>query len=231
MLGESFDGWTDWDDPSGTTTIEVFDGVTCWHFLTPNNGGEARQYINTVASTLERTYITYRFWPVTLGTAQTTDYFGLSYSGTYAATNWNLDIHMQQDEVRIRTIGGGYVSMKDAGQPDLWPTMDAWNLWTYEVVGGASPTVSIWVDGTLVINDWPIHVGGTPGYLHMRYDSWFVANLEGYVDYLMIGDGLPAEQFPGSPSASESPSESPSISPSNAPGPNSRSMITIYTFP
>jgi hypothetical protein len=225
---EDINGWSNGDSGSGTTSVETWQGKTTWKQICINNSSDCYKYKTVAISTLPITYITWRFWPDTLGTSDTSDFAFLRYSGWDLTDVWNLNVRVNQDQTRIMNPAGGWTAF------EFGPTMDAWNIWTFEVRYGANPTVSLWGDGTLLINDLLMEVnnGSYPaGQLTIGIDSWFVGNLLNYTDYIVIGDGAAAPQDPSSASASESASESPSISPSNAPGPNSRSMITIYTFP
>jgi hypothetical protein len=237
----SLSGWTSLDTGTGATTQELFDGLETFKFLVPNNSSHAGVYQDVAVATGNRTYITCKFYPDTLGSSSNTDIFRIQYTGWDLTDTWSLDVQIQSDEIRILNSTGTFTIHAVA------PTMDAWNKWTFEIVAGANPTLSMWIDGTLVINDFAIEANsGYPlGRLTFQYDSWFVANLLGYVDYIQIGTGAATEQDPLDPSASESPSESASLSPSasesasesasaspsNAPGPRSQTNITIYTFP
>jgi hypothetical protein len=151
-------------------------------------------------------------------------------SGTYSGTLWTVLIYWRTDTCTYATGTGLSPTYKEF---EAGTSLDTWQIYTFDIHPDVG-TFSIYKDGTLIANDLTLWTNGNyaDGRLMLGLQCQSVANLYTYYNYVQVGtDAVSTEQDPGDPSASESASESPSISPSNAPGPNSRSIITIYTFP
>lgn len=148
-------------------------------------------------------------------------------------TLWTLLVFWRSDSCTIASGSGASPSYLEF---EAGATQDVWSIYTFDLNVTAG-TVTIYKDGVLIANDLTMWTdtsggGGVDGRIVLGQQCQNVSNLITYYNYLQIGtDGVSTEQDPGDPSASESPSESPSVSPSNAPGPDSKTSITIYTFP
>lgn len=223
----SLTGWTNADNPAGVSSQVAFDGRECFQMYAPTTVDQARRHKDLGSLSGSRYVVTVDVYFDLIATLNNRAFITLG--GSYSGTDWGLQIYWRTDTCTYAT-GDGTPSYSEF---EAGTSLDTWHLYTFDIRADAG-TFSIYKNGTLIANDLQLWINGSivDGRILLGLQCQSVANLYTYFNYVQIGtDAVATEQDPGDPSASESASESPSISPSNAPGPGSRSMITIYTFP